>query len=289
MVYDVLVSDYGSKIQGMCVFRNGNNKIYCEINMIADKYTDSEAVIKKVSQVLDKDFEKPVINTSSEGTVCITACEKTKYTVETGGYQISSDGGKWCGDSFDSFFDGKGRFYMILSDGMGTGKRAAADSVMCSSLSSILLRAGYPTECILRVVNSAMLVRSGEESIATLDIAVMDLYTGEVCFYKAGASHSVVLKHKKLLKVAKPSLPVGILGEVKFEQISLSVSDGDAVVLMSDGVGEETLPYWKTILDGNDNLSGKELADKLTKSAHLHADKNSPDDITVVVAKVYKQ
>ncbi len=289
IVYDMLVNDYGEKIQGVCVFRNSSNKIYCEINMASDKLTDYESVIKKVGQVLDRDFEKPVINVNSDSVVCIIACEKTKYTVETGGYQISSDGGKWCGDSFDSFFDGKGRFYMILSDGMGTGKRAAADSVMCSSLSSILLKAGYPVECILRVINSAMLVRTGEESIATLDIAVMDLYTGEVNFYKAGASHSVVLKHQKLLKVTKPSLPVGILGKVKFEQISLVVSDGDAFVLMSDGVCEEALPYWKTILAESDSYTGRELADKLTKSAHLNADKDSPDDITVVAAKIGKQ
>ena len=289
IVYDMLVNDYGEKIQGVCVFSNKNNKIYCEINMEPDKYTDCESVIRKVGQVLDKEFEKPVVNVNSDSVMCITACEKTKYSVETGGYQISSDGGKWCGDSFDSFFDGKGRFYMILSDGMGTGKRAAADSVMCSSLSAILLKAGYPVECILRVINSAMLVRTGEESIATLDIVAMDLYTGEVCFYKAGASHSVVLKHQKLLKVTKPSLPIGILGDVKFEQISLTVSDGDAFVLMSDGVSEDTLPYWKTILAECDGFSGRELADRLTKSAHLHSDKNTPDDITVVVAKVRKQ
>ncbi len=289
MVYDVLVNDFGSDVHSAGVFRLENNRIYCQINISDEKRINRKKLIKSVEDVLGKKLEKEVVNTNSDGTLSITMCEQTKYRIETGGYQISSDGSKWCGDSFDSFSDGKGNFYMILSDGMGTGKKAAADSVMCSSLASILLRAGYPVECILKMINSAMLVRSGEESLATLDIAVMNLYTGEVNFYKAGAAHSVALKHQKLLKISKPSLPVGILGNVKFEEVSLSVADGDAVVLVSDGVSEDVLPSWKNILADSDGMNGTELADRLAKSAHINSDKNSPDDITVVVAKVKKQ
>ena len=273
MVCDVLVNDFGSDVHSAGVFRLENNRIYCQINISDEKRINRKKLIKSLEEVLGKKLEKAVVNTNSDGTLSITMCEQTKYTIETGGYQISYDGSKWCGDSFDSFSDGKGNFYMILSDGMGTGKKAAADSVMCSSLASILLRTGYPVECILKMINSAMLVRSGEESLATLDIAVMNLYTGDVNFYKAGAAHSVALKHQKLLKISKPSLPVGILGNVKFEEVSLTVADGDAVVLVSDGVSEDVLPSWKNILADSDGMSGTELADRLAKSAHINSDK----------------
>ena len=175
---------------------------------------------------------------------------------------------------------------MILSDGMGTGKKAAADSVMCCSLCSSLLRAGFSPDVILRMINSAMLVRSGEESLATLDIAVTDLYDGSVCFYKAGASFSVAMRHLKMLKVEKPSLPVGILRDIAFEKIGLQLRDSDAFVLMSDGVQSKAIAVWRDILKTAGEYDGDELADKLAKTAYMNAPEDCPDDITVMTATI---
>lgn len=286
MVCDVLVNDLGLEVTGCGVFRNEDSKLFCEICFPSDEKYDEQQIAHTVSEVLSVRFENPVVHTLSDSTVTLTLCERTKYTVETGGYQISSDGGKWCGDTFDTFFDGKGKMYMILSDGMGTGKKAAADSVMCCSLASVLLRAGYPVDCILKMINSAMLVRSGEESLATLDIAVINLYNGEVEFFKAGAAPSVAMRHLKLLKIQKPSLPVGILGNVKFEKVELNLRDGDSFVLMSDGVSENAVSMWREILKDATDYKGKELADKLAKTAHMNADNDNADDITVVIAAV---
>lgn len=286
MVCDVLVNDMELEVTSCGVFRNEDNKLFCEICFPSDEKYDERQIAHAISEVLSVSFEKPVVRTLSDGTVNLTICERTKYTVETGGYQISSDGGKWCGDTFDTFFDGKGKMYMILSDGMGTGKKAAADSVMCCSLASVLLRAGYPVDCILKMINSAMLVRSGEESLATLDIAVLNLYNGEVEFFKAGAAPSVAMRHLKLLKIQKPSLPVGILGNVKFEKINLGLRDGDSLVLMSDGVSENAVSMWREILRDATDYKGKELADKLAKTAHMNAESDNADDITVVIAAI---
>lgn len=286
MVCDVLINDVGLELSGCGVFKNTDNKIFCEISFPADKKISKKHISEVVSEVLGIRAEKGVYRSLSDGTATFTLCEKTKYTVETGGYQISSDGGKWCGDTFDTFFDGKGKMYMILSDGMGTGKRAAADSVMCCSLAAMLLKAGYPVNSMLRMINSAMLVRSGEESLATLDIAVFNLYNGDVEFYKAGAAQSIAMKHLKLLKIEKPSLPVGILGNVKFEKVELNLRDGDSFVLMSDGVSENAVSMWRDILKDAADYKGKELADKLAKTAHMNAESDNADDITVVTAAI---
>lgn len=286
MVCDVLINDVGLELLSCGVFKNSDNKIFCEMCFPSGKKFSKEQIEEFVSDILGIRMENGVVRTLSDGTLSFTVCEKTKYTVETGGYQISSDGGKWCGDTFDTFFDGKGKMYMILSDGMGTGKKAAADSVMCCSLATVLLRAGYPVNSMLKMINSAMLVRSGEESLATLDIAVLNLYNGDVEFFKAGAAASMAMKHLKLLKIEKPSLPVGILGNVKFEKIELTLRDGDSFVLMSDGVSEKAASMWREILKDSTDYTGKELADKLAKTAHMNAESDNADDITVVTAAV---
>lgn len=286
IVYDVLANEIKKEPVSLGVFRNENRKLFCEMSFADCSDEEAELIVRAVAHGLGIPFEEPVVRKLSDGTVNVIFCERTRYAVEPGIKQISSGGGKWCGDTTDSFYDGKGNFIMVLSDGMGTGQKAAADSVLCCSLASLLLRSGYPVDCILAMVNAAMLVRSGEESLATLDIAVMNLYTGETEFYKAGASYSVALKKFRLLKIEKPSLPVGILGDVKFETVTLNVGDSDVVVLMSDGVTDEALSVWREILRDSAEYSGKELSERLTKSAFMNCGKENADDITVMTAAI---
>lgn len=282
LVRTVLENDFALNITSAGVFKNSEKKLYCEITLRGKEKYDFDSIGDALCKILDKPFEKPVIRQLSGEVISFNICEKTKYKINCGGYQINSGDGKWCGDTFDSFFDGKGNFIMILSDGMGTGQKAAADSVLCCSLSATLLKGGFPPDSIINVINSAMLVRSGEESLATMDIAKINLYNGLVEFYKAGASFSLVMKHFKLLKAEKPSLPLGILRNVSFEKMNITIRDGDTVVMMSDGVTEKAASMWREILRNAESYQGKELADKLAKTAVLNTDKDNCDDITVL-------
>lgn len=284
LVLSFLENDMRLSVLSSGVFSVPDGHMCCELSFASGKKYDFEAIARSISTLLGVQLEKPVIRELSDGTSIFNVCEKTKYKVTSGGCQINANQNNRCGDTFDSFFDGKGNFVMILSDGMGTGKKAAADSVMCCSLASVLLRSGYPADSLLRMINSAMLVRSGEESLATLDIAVINLYSGEVEIRKAGASCSIAMKSFKLLQINKPSLPVGILQDISFEKMELKLGDGDTLVLMSDGVTKDCISVWRDILKGAPEHEGKELAGKLAKTARLNADDENTDDITVITA-----
>ncbi|MDQ9826338.1 SpoIIE family protein phosphatase, partial [Acinetobacter sp. 163] len=80
--------------------------------------------------------------------------------------------------------------------------------------------------------NSALLVKSGEESLSTIDITAIDLYTGQAHFYKAGAAPTFVRRGNRAGMVESTSLPVGILTAVEFEKSSIKLSDGDLVVMV---------------------------------------------------------
>lgn len=56
------------------------------------------------------------------------------YDVEVGAFSRSADDIKVCGDYYRSFRDENGRHITVLSDGMGTGSRAAVDSAMAAEL-----------------------------------------------------------------------------------------------------------------------------------------------------------
>ncbi len=284
LVTEVLKNEFGINTISCGVFKTRDRHIYCELSFAPGTKLRASDIKDKISEAMDIQFEKPVVQKLTDGTKRLTMCQKTKYKILYGTHQISIDGGEWCGDTFNSFFDGKGKYYMVLSDGMGTGKKAAADSVMCSSLACGMLRSGFPVNAILKMINAAMLVRSGEESLATLDIAEINLYNGNITFFKAGAVFSIVMKHNKMLKIEKNSLPVGILQKIEFEKVELQLHDGDAIVMMTDGVTREAVSMWRDILKSATSYDGNELADILAKTAHLNMPKEAADDITVLTA-----
>ena len=90
------------------------------------------------------------------------------------------------------------------------------DGTMTASMAHSLLKAGIGFESTLRMINSAMLAKGGEESLATLDIACIDLFTGETQLRKAGAAGTVLRRRTKAEYLEAKSVPVGILPEIRF-------------------------------------------------------------------------
>lgn len=149
-----------------------------------------------------------------------------------------------------------------------------------------LIKAGIGFDCALKIVNSALLVKSGDESLATIDLAVFDLFSGKVNFMKAGATISYVRKFGKAIKIDAPSLPVGILNEVEFSREDLELSQDDLIVLFSDGVtasGDDWIP---AIIESWKGEAPQELAEKALSEAIARRNDGHDDDITVIVMKI---
>ena len=86
--------------------------------------------------------------------------ERPAYETEAGDGQHVCNNGSLCGDYCSYFNDGMGRMVMIISDGMGSGGRAAVDGAMAAGILAKLAKAGISFDCALRIVNSALLVKS---------------------------------------------------------------------------------------------------------------------------------
>ena len=195
-------------------------------------------------------------------------------------------GEKVCGDACESFADGRGNFYLILSDGMGRGRRAALDSGMVCTLTARLVRAGFSLPCAVGAVNSALMTRAAEETLATLDILRIDLTDGSAEFYKAGAAMSAVKTGEKTAVIERSSLPLGILKEAKPEQTSLQLASGDRVLLLSDGAALLPPRYFKELFGRMRKKSVKELAETAADEAVKYSPSGRHDDITVACVEV---
>ena len=248
---------------------------------------DRRMIAREVGAAARRIFELPCVNTCAGKTI-ITLSEKACFTAPAAGTQITCSSSSVSGDSYECFNDGRGRQILVISDGMGTGARAAVDGAMASGLLARLIKAGFGFDCALKVVNSSLLVKSSDESLATLDIACIDLFTGQVDFLKAGAPASFIRKNGKAHRLENASLPAGILQEVSFARNSAMLGAGDIVLMASDGALEGDTEWICAHLEDWKDGDAQELARHIAQEAKRRVAGIHDDDITVVAAIIGK-
>ena len=242
-------------------------------------------VMKMVSVVCERDFDIPSVSENG-GEIFIVLNEHAALRVDVGVEQKCASDSAMCGDAYKYFFDGRGHFIMILSDGMGTGGRAAVDGAMASGLMCKLIKAGFGYDCSLRILNSSMLFKSTDESLATVDIASIDLFTGRVELYKAGAAPTLVRRSGRTGKAESTSLPAGILREVSFDKAVVRCKENDIVVLMSDGAVSEGTEWIKDEIEGFEGGTAEQLSERICEGAKRRRTDGHEDDITVMTAVI---
>lgn len=269
------------------VDRYGRQTVEIKINNPKNISINRMQIMQQISVALERDFEPPVITNSGKYAI-LSLSERARLAVDLGVSQHSCGNSSMCGDAYECFYDGKGRFIMILSDGMGTGGRAAVDSAMASGLMSRLLSAGFGYDCSLKILNSSMLFKSTDESLATVDIAVIDLFSGRTDLLKAGAAPTIVRRSGRTGKAQSTSLPAGILREVGFDKATIRLKKGDILLLLSDGATASGTDWICAELEAFADGTAEELSDKICECAARRREDNHEDDITVLAAIVEK-
>ena len=279
---DIIVYEASSRID-----KFGRMTIEMKIKKTPELVINKMSLMKTVSLAVERDFDVPRINEAGTE-IYITLTEKADISIDIGVMQKTADGSSMCGDVYKYFYDQKGHFIMMISDGMGTGGRAAVDGAMASGLMSRLLKAGFGFDCSLKILNSSMLFKSTDESLATIDIAQIDLYTGQTELYKAGAAPSVIRRSGKTAKAESTSLPAGILREIAFDEAKVRCKVGDIVVLLSDGAAASGLDWIRAEIEAWREGSAEELAEKICEGAARRKTDSHRDDITVMAAILTK-
>ena len=244
-------------------------------------------IMKAAEIACERNFDVPTISEIG-GNVYIVLNEHADITIDIGVEQSCASNSGMCGDAYKYFYDGKGHFIAVLSDGMGTGGRAAVDGAMASGLMTRLIKAGFGYDCSLSILNSSMLFKSTDESLATVDIASIDLYTGLAELYKAGAAPTILRRSGKTGKAESSSLPAGILREIGFDKASIKCKIGDIIVLMSDGATSSGTDWLRAEIEAWEDGSAQKLAEKLCAGAKRRTNNEHIDDITVMVAILNK-
>ncbi len=272
---------------GVRLDKNDRMNVEIRVSTGGDTVLNRASVLHALQVSCERDFDPPCVTVTGEDTY-ISVSEHAYYTAEIGIHQIPSENAAVCGDVCDYFFDGKGRLIMLLSDGMGTGGRAAVDGAMAVGLMSRLLKAGFGYDAALKILNSSMLFKSTDESCATVDVVAVDLFTGRTELLKAGAAPTIVRRNGKAGTAQSTSLPAGILRNIGFDKAVISLRKGDIVLLLSDGAVSEGTDWIGAELESFDGGTAKELATRVCEGAKRRRTDRHEDDITVMAAILEK-
>ncbi len=239
-----------------------------------------------LSTAIGKKLDTPEL-AQNDGSCTLSFKQAADFNVSIGALSRASDESGICGDYYRSFRDRNDRYIILLSDGMGTGSRAAVDSAMAAELFSKLIKSGLSFDSALPIANSALLVKSADESLATLDVVSIDLYTGKADFMKAGAAATFVRHKDSVAQLEQASLPIGILRDIRFAKATATLTKGDIVLMVSDGIlGDCNTWIQHELKEWDTDKTPDELAHFILNSATQRKLGKPLDDMTVIAVYI---
>lgn len=221
----------------------------------------------------------------------LTMSAASRYAVDVGAASIAKNVHDVSGDTCSMSEAGQGRVAAIISDGMGSGAHAACESQAAVRFLEKLLAADFSVDAAVKSVNAMLLLRLPGECYATIDVAIFDLYSGEVEFLKTGSAVSFIKRVREVSVVQSTTLPVGIIEQVEIEPQRRQLAPGDTVIMVSDGVTEADRQkprrdWVANFLRMAPDDNPQQLANLLIEQAQKLAGASVNDDMTVLVIKV---
>lgn len=245
-----------------------------------------ETVAKRISFAVRKEFDPPLITESGKG-IRITLSERSLYDAQIKTFSRSKADSAHSGDCFDCFNDGQGNLYMILSDGMGSGARARIDSTFSCSMLVKMLKAGIDFDASMEMLNTSLMVKSSDESFATLDVCRINLYSGEISLYKAGSASTFIRKGDTFTEISGSGIPFGVTNKAEYSEKRFTVAFGDIIIMASDGADIDKEWLERVVMkEKNPNLNT--IISLIGDALRLSAEKGKEDDITVIGVKITK-
>lgn len=183
-----------------------------------------------------------------------------------------------------------GRYVAAISDGMGIGSQAGGESERALRILRLLLEAGAEEEEAIRLLNSMLLLSGDGEHFSTIDLVVMNLYTGCVHIAKAGSAATILKKQGRIQVYRSDNVPVGIMEKAEWEAFQDQVTEGDWIVLASDGVfdqqrdGESVERKIRGIMLRQTEATSAKMAQSIYDS--VCTGWQQEDDMTIIAIKV---
>ena len=264
-----------------------------------DNLDGTSCDIKKIGKILNKVFnDKFIIQDQQCGLrenkqKCkFTYIMQDKLNIQIGVAKTTKADSPVSGDSNLQTKLDDGKYLLALSDGMGSGPEARKSSKIAIKMLERLLEAGFDKDISIKLINSTLIANLEDDMYATLDIAILDLFKGNLEFIKNGACPTFVKRNKEIQILKSLSLPTGIVENADLTVYDYDLQPGDILVMCTDGIIESNTEYvnkelWvKYLLEDIQTNDAQQIADLILSEAIDNNYGKQKDDMTVIVAKV---
>ena len=260
---------------------------------------DGENKGKTIINIINKVLEEKMIIQERE----VIENEKiTKYEIisddnfllDIGISQYTKDGMPVSGDSIVKWKLKDGKYLLALSDGMGSGPEAKKSSQIVTKMLKRLLNSGFERDTSVELINSNLLNVS-DDVFATLDIAIIDSYKGNIEFIKNGACPTYIKNSKKVQIIKSLTLPTGVVNQVNTDVFDKDIDSNDIVVMISDGIMDSNIEYknkelWvKYLLEDMETTNSQKIADIILKESIDNNFGKVKDDMSIIVCKFIRK
>lgn len=214
-----------------------------------------------------------------------------KFKISMGVSHTTKTKSKISGDSSTQIKLKDGKYLLAISDGMGSGEKAKNYSKMAIKMLENLFASGFDKELSLELINSALTKIDEENTFATLDISILDLYKGNIEFIKSGACPTYIKTRYEVYELEEESTPAGLISNLKVVTYDRDLEDGDIIVMCSDGIIDskpEDKQWLKKFISQITIEDVQKTADLIIREAIDNGLGIARDDMTVIIAKIQK-
>lgn len=248
--------------------------------------------IEGIEQILTKVLAEPIIfNYETQESISFYSEDKYKMTIGTA--KAIKNKSEISGDNILQIKLRDGKYLIAISDGMGSGKEANYSSKTALIMLENLLKSGFNKEESLQLINTSIL-NTQQEIFATLDISIIDLYSGTIEFIKSGAAPTYIKNKKQVQLIKSISLPTGIINNVSLTTYDKDIENGEILVMCSDGIIDSNVEYknkelWlKYLLEDMETTNPQKIADLSINEAIDNNYGIAKDDMSIIVCKFVK-
>ena len=270
-------------------------EISCDLNKAKIK---DKSIVANISDIISKSlntkisFQRDKKKEDLNKYIQIYSTDE-KLMLQVGIAKITKEDSIVSGDSNLQMRLDDGKYLIAICDGMGSGTKAKQTSKKAIDMIENLISTGFNKETSVNLINSTLNLYSEDEMFTSLDLMILDLYLGKIELIKNGACSTYIKNRKNINKISSNDLPVGIIGDIEVNTKTFDVSDGDIILMCSDGLIEsknEVKNDWiETFLKNVSTNNVQKLADLILAEAIDNNLGVVQDDITIIVSKVVKK
>jgi len=263
-------------------FRDGAGRLHMDISGASGKLLMSD---NKLFDSFSDAVGMRLCIGGSMDTDTVSVLEAEPYSVNVGVSAISMEN-KSTGDTGRFFKTDEGIMYIILSDGLGTGKAAERMSRETIDTLELFLRSGLEPDTALKILSDHMLLMNTAEIYsATIDLMCIDLFSGNTVIYKSGAAPSYIKSGDRIKKLkCRTPLPGFMCGnDFSPDKEYVTLRHNDMCVIISDGIMPDTEDKWLKDIISCCDMSPRELSRLITRESMIKYGKT--DDMTCICVK----